>query len=165
MAAEHLLGLGHKQLAIVMPVEGPENLQNRLRGFRAACKNQVETVTILDTSMNKSGGYNVAKQVVETKATGVFAINDETAFGLYRGLEDLGKRIPEDYSVVGYDDVEMCEYVTPRLTTIAQPIEELGEAAAQLLMKRIKEPDKEAEDISLPVTLIERHSTRVLSSK
>ncbi|WP_207703573.1 ribose utilization transcriptional repressor RbsR [Candidatus Enterococcus ferrettii] len=165
LAAEHLLGLGHKQLAIVMPVEGPENLQNRLRGFRAACKNQVETVTILDTSMNKSGGYAVAKQVVETKATGVFAINDETAFGLYRGLEDLGKSIPEDYSVIGYDDVEMCEYVTPRLTTIAQPIEELGEAAAQLLMKRIKEPDKEAEDISLPVTLIERHSTRVLSGK
>ncbi len=160
LAAEHLIGLGHKQLAIVMPVDGAENLQNRLRGFKKACENQAVTITILDASMSKAGGQGAAAQLVETSATGVFAINDETAFGLYRGLADLGKQIPEDYSIVGYDNVEMCEYVAPRLTTIAQPIEDLGEAAAQLLMKRIKDPDKEAEAIQLPVKLMDRCSTR-----
>lgn len=160
LAAEHLIGLGHKQLAIVMPVDGAENLQNRLRGFKKACENQAVTITILDASMSKAGGQGAAAQLVETNATGVFAINDETAFGLYRGLADLGKQIPEDYSIVGYDNVEMCEYVAPRLTTIAQPIEDLGEAAAQLLMKRIKDPDKEAEAIQLPVKLMDRCSTR-----
>ncbi|EOH93192.1 ribose utilization transcriptional repressor RbsR [Enterococcus pallens] len=160
LAAEHLIGLGHKRLAIVMPVDGAENLQNRLRGFKKACENQAVTITILDASMSKAGGQEAAAQLVETNATGVFAINDETAFGLYRGLADLGKQIPEDYSIVGYDNVEMCEYVAPRLTTIAQPIEDLGEAAAQLLMKRIKDPDKEAEAIQLPVKLMDRCSTR-----
>lgn len=160
LAAEHLIGLGHKRLAIVMPVDGAENLQNRLRGFKKACENQAVTITILDASMSKAGGQGAAAQLVETNATGVFAINDETAFGLYRGLADLGKKIPEDYSIVGYDNVEMCEYVAPRLTTIAQPIEDLGEAAAQLLMERIKDSDKEAEAIQLPVKLIDRCSTR-----
>lgn len=165
LAAEHLIGLGHKRLAIVMPMNGAENLQNRLSGFKAACENQVDAITILNASMSKAGGREAAKQLVETNATGVFAINDETAFGLYRGLEDLGKKIPEDYSVVGYDNVEMCEYVTPRLTTIAQPIEDIGEAAAQLLMGRINDPDKEAEEIKLPVTLVKRCSTMKLKDK
>ena len=71
----------------------------------------------------------------KTESTGIFAINDEIAFGLYRGLAEAGKKIPEDYSIIGYDNVDMCEYVSPPLTTIAQPVFQLGQTTATLLLK------------------------------
>ena len=91
--------------------------------------------------------------------TAIFAINDELAFGLYLGLAESGKRIPQDYSVIGYDNVDMCEYITPQLTTIAQPIYELGQTTAELLLERIQQPEKDWEEKTLPVQLIERFST------
>ncbi len=83
----------------------------------------------------------------------MFALNDELAFGLYRGLEEAGKSIPEDYSIIGYDNIDMCEYIKPKLTTIAQPIFELGQTSAKLLLDRIQFPEKEWEEKRLPVRL------------
>ena len=94
--------------------------------------------------------------------TGIFAINDEIAFGLYRGLAEAGKKIPEDYSIIGYDNVDMCEYVSPPLTTIAQPVFQLGQTTATLLLERIHQPAKDWEEQTLPVQLIERFSTAPL---
>ena len=75
------------------------------------------------------------------------------------GLADLNKKIPQDYSVIGYDNIDMCEYVTPQLTTIAQPIYELGQTTARLLLERIEQPEKHWEEKTLPVQLIQRFST------
>ncbi|MGM0216305.1 ribose utilization transcriptional repressor RbsR [Enterococcus sp. AZ109] len=165
LAAQHLIDLGHKNLVMVMPIDGAEHLQNRLRGFKKACDGHPEvSITIIDAPMNKDGGYKAAQQIIQTKATGIFAINDETVFGLYRGMEDAGKGIPDDYSIVGYDNVEMCEYVTPRMTTIAQSIPAIGETTARILLERIKDPEKQPEEVILPVTLIERKSTAPLTN-
>lgn len=159
LAAEHLTSLGHKNMAIVMPIDSPEHLQNRLKGFKKVCQEKkIDSIIVVDAPMSNSGGYRAVKQIVTTEVTAIFAINDQTAFGIYRGLEELGKKVPEDYSVIGYDNVETCEYVRPKLTTVAQPIKEIGNATAKLLIQRIKNPNKVPVEEILPVTLISRAS-------
>jgi LacI family transcriptional regulator len=88
-----------------------------------------ENITILETSLSKEGG------------------------------KKIDKKIPEDYSIIGYDNVDMCEYVSPTLTTIAQPIYELGQQTAEMLLKRINEPTEEWHNKKLPVNIIKRFST------
>ncbi|MDT2760085.1 ribose utilization transcriptional repressor RbsR [Enterococcus xiangfangensis] len=155
MAAEHLKQFGHQRVAVVLPENATENIQTRLIGFQTVYPDAV----LIYAKMSKKGGRQAAKAVVETDVTAVFAINDELAFGLYLGFAELGKKIPQDYSVIGYDNVDMCEYVTPQLTTIAQPIYELGQTTAGLLLERVERPEKDWEEKTLPVQLIKRFST------
>ena len=81
------------------------------------------------------------------------------AIGLYRGLAERGVKVPDDISVVGFDGIDLDRYVTPQLTTVAQPIEELGEKASALLLSRISNPQAPTQQISLPVELVVRSST------
>lgn len=155
LAGEHLRQLGHKKAAIVLPKDATENIKTRLTGFQEVYPEAV----LVYAELSKAGGRQAAKEIVETDVTAIFAINDELAFGLYLGLADKGKKIPQDYSVIGYDNIDMCEYVTPQLTTIAQPIHELGQTTAKLLLERIEHPEKDWEEKSLPVQLLKRFST------
>ena len=156
LAAKHLKELGHKNVAVVMPVRATANIKNRLEGFRSIYQTNL---VVVDTELSKSGGREAVDRILMTDATAIFAINDEIAFGLYFGLGEKGKSIPDDYSIVGYDNVDMCEYVSPKLTTIAQPIVELGKVTAEILLERIETPDKERVEKTLPVKLIKRFST------
>ncbi|WP_165037932.1 substrate-binding domain-containing protein [Enterococcus sp. ZJ1622] len=165
LAGMHLLSLGHKEIALVYPENPPENVQERIEGFKSALdvyQISYDHLLLLPTHFSKQGGYDVVSGLLDSSATAVFSLNDELAFGLYRGLEEAGKRVPEDYSIIGYDNVDMCEYVKPKLTTIAQPIFELGQASAQLLLDRIHFPEKDWEEKLLPVRLEKRFSTAPL---
>ena len=155
IAGEHLQQLGHKKVAVVLPEDATENIKTRLTGFKEIYPDAVKVYG----ELSKIGGRQAAKAIVETEVTGIFAINDEIAFGLYLGLAELKKKIPQDYSVIGYDNIDMSEYVTPQLTTIAQPIYELGQTTAELLLERIEQPSKDWEEKTLPVQLIQRFST------
>lgn len=155
MAGEHLQQLGHEKVAIVLPEDATENISTRLAGFQEIYPDAVR----IHGELSKTGGRQAAKEIVKTDVTGIFAINDEIAFGLYLGLAELKKKIPQDYSVIGYDNIDMSEYVTPQLTTIAQPIYELGQTTAELLLERIEQPSKDWEEKTLPVQLIQRFST------
>lgn len=155
IAGEHLQQLGHKKVAVVLPEDATENIKTRLTGFKEIYPDAVQVYG----ELSKIGGRQAAKVIVETEVTGIFAINDEIAFGLYLGLAELKKKIPQDYSVIGYDNIDMSEYVTPQLTTIAQPIYELGQTTAELLLERIEQPSKDWEEKTLPVQLIQRFST------
>lgn len=160
LAAEHLSELGHKKVAIVAPQAATENIQKRVAGFRSIYG---EDVTLIAAELTKAGGRQAVPNLLKQEVTGVFAINDEIAFGLYFGLAEAGKKIPENYSIIGYDNVDMCEYITPKLTTIAQPIFELGEKTAELLLKRLANPDDRWQEITLPVKIIKRFSTAPLN--
>ncbi|MCH4165697.1 MAG: substrate-binding domain-containing protein, partial [Lentilactobacillus diolivorans] len=92
------------------------------------------------------------------KPTAIFAINDEIAIGLYRGIHEAGLTIPDDISIVGYDDIDLAEYITPKLTTVHQPAFEMGTTAAQLIIKRIENQSEPIQRVSLPVKLVERQS-------
>ncbi|WP_137597345.1 ribose utilization transcriptional repressor RbsR [Paucilactobacillus kaifaensis] len=165
LAAEHLLSLGHQQFAITMPSEPTANLLRRVAGFKQvlASKGLVfeQVVTIVYAPMTKAGGYEATREVLASGATAVFAINDEMAIGLYRGLRQQGILIPTDISVIGYDNIDLDEYVEPMLTTIQQPILEMGSMATRLLVNRIKEPLIAPQVVDLPVELIQRQSTGV----
>ncbi|MFC6182470.1 ribose utilization transcriptional repressor RbsR [Lactiplantibacillus daowaiensis] len=161
LAAMHLKQLGHQHVAILMPDQAASNIQQRLAGFRTVYASS--QFTLITTPLSKVGGRQAVPALLKTTATGVFAVNDEIAFGLYLGLAEAGKRVPQDYSVIGYDNVEMCEYVTPQLTTIAQPIFELGQVTAKILLSRIQTPDQPWDERRLPVKLIERNSTAHLN--
>lgn len=163
LAGTNLLTLGHQLIALVYPEDPPENVYRRIEGFKHALdfyQLPHKNLLLLPTHFSKEGGYQVVPQMLQSSATAIFALNDELAFGLYRGLEEHDKKIPEDYSIIGYDNVDMCEYVKPKLTTIAQPIFELGQSTARLLLERIQAPKKEWVEKLLPVRLEKRSSTR-----
>ncbi|WP_440971367.1 ribose utilization transcriptional repressor RbsR [Pediococcus pentosaceus] len=156
-AAQHLKDLGHQKIAIVMPTNAPENVCGRLAGVRSVYEEK--QIEIIDAQLSKIGGREAVAKILATDVTGIFAVNDEIALGIYLGLAEAGKQIPEDYSVIGYDNIDMCEYMVPKLTTIAQPIFELGQTTANMLLERIETPDKNWEEKTLPVHLVKRFST------
>lgn len=157
-AGQHLKKLGHQKVAVLMPSQASMNIQARLAGFQSIYPEAI----IIASELSKKDGQKAVKEILSRSLTGLFAMNDEIAFGLYLGLKEAGKKIPDDYSIIGYDNVEMSAFVTPALTTVAQPIFEIGQQAAELLLNRIQYPDKKWEEKVLPVELIIRSSTAPL---
>jgi len=156
LVANHLNQLNHQTVAVLFPKKLSPNILNRLNGFLEHYSGEVVK---FDTDLTKQSGKKRTKDILNSKATAIFSANDEIAFGVYSGLQENQKRIPEDYSIVGYDDVEMSSYVTPPLTTVSQPVFELGQKTANILIDRITHPNKSSDEIILPVKLIERLST------
>ncbi|CAM3269877.1 ribose utilization transcriptional repressor RbsR [Lactiplantibacillus plajomi] len=160
--AEFLLEQGHRDLAVVMPQQASLNIHKRWEGFETALQSVAGThIHQIFTSLDKEGGRAAAAKVVKLpNVSAVFAINDEVAMGLYRGLKDCGRQIPDDYSIVGFDDIEIDQYLRPTLTTVHQPTLTLGEQATEMVIARIKSPSKPLQTIKLPVELVVRESTR-----
>ncbi|MBI9009943.1 MAG: LacI family DNA-binding transcriptional regulator [Tenericutes bacterium] len=116
-----------------------------------------------------TGGYNATKELLEEVKEApdfIFALSDEIAYGVIRALEDSGLKVPEDVSVIGYDDVSFSKHFTPALTTIRQYKKEIGETAAKRLLALIDgtvKPEKQVELI--PVSLVIRDSTKKVNLK
>ncbi len=112
----------------------------------------------------EDGGYAAGRQLIARGGgiTAVFAANDLTAIGLLRALTEAGLRVPDDVSVVGFDGVHLAAYTSPKLTTVAQPIFDLGRTAAELLLNRLAAapaPGAEPQTLVLPTRLEIRSST------
>lgn len=168
LVAQHLIALGHQKFALLFPTQPTANIRARAAGFYAAVAAAGLTVdpaqSLVAGTLTKRGGYAATDAVLATKATAVFAANDEMAIGLYRGLNERGIRVPQDLSVVGFDDIDLAEYVAPKLTTVAQPIEEIGLRVAELLVRRINQPTTAPTKTILPVKLVVRDSTAPIAS-
>lgn len=141
LAATHLFDLGHRRLAFV---GGPESLRQHQERYEGACSAArargfepgAVVLEIVD-GIDIAAGIRAAKQILawSEQPTGVVCANDLLAFGMHRGLADAGLRIPEDISLVGYDDIDFAAgWVTP-LTTVRQPTSDLGRHAAELLFE------------------------------
>lgn len=163
LAAQHLAELGHHQIVMMLPEHRSGNLQHRLNGFIDGLLHHgvyfSEEQNLVYAPLTKKGGYDHTGDILTKKPTAVFCANDELAIGLYRGLHERGVRIPEEISVIGYDNIDLDEYVTPKLTTIEQPIMELGETSARLILNRIDDLEMPRQLVNVPVKLIERSST------
>ncbi|AJA79727.1 Ribose operon repressor [Levilactobacillus brevis] len=162
LAARHLLALGHQRIVVVMPEHPTQNLRIRLAGFKAQLVDQqipLADSAVITSPMTKLGGYQATAAVLAQHPTAVFAINDETALGLMRGLHEQGVRVPDDISVLGYDDIDLDEYVVPKLTTIHQPVVTMGQQATELLINRVQNQRQPAQMVDLPVVLKQREST------
>ena len=107
-------------------------------------------------------GYASAQKLLETgeRFTALFAFNDISAIGAVRAIRDAGLRVPEDISVIGFDDIQAAAYLTPRLTTVRQPLRQMGEMAAKQLLLRISNGNSRPRQlISLAPELVVREST------
>ena len=161
LATEHLIKLGHRRIACIT---GPSYLQgsiSRVEGYRQALS---QYGIPFDESLLVEGGYMMQNgeegvlKLADKQYTALFAFNDMMAYGAYKALRRQGKSVPDDVSVVGYDDIFFSEILEVPLTSVRQPLEELGSAAASLLME-IANGETENKVIQFEPQLIVRKST------
>ena len=165
-AAAYLARQGHQKIVVLHPKLPTININNRLKGFVDGLGEAGVTFDakqwIVPAELTKAGGYQATADVLSKKPTAVFAENDEMAIGLMRGLHEQGLSVPDDISVMGYDNIDLDEYVMPQLTTIEQPLHKIGETATKMLIKRLKNPSMDWQKVKLAVKLVERDSVKHL---
>ena len=166
MAAQYLLDLGHRRIAHLTGPRKHGNLSDRTRGFVRALQSAKRPVRplVLYGKFNFAGGTELARKVLAERRdiTAIFAANDVMAYGVVRAVLEQGLRIPEDLSLIGFDNVEFSSIIHPPLTTIHQPKYEMGQAAVEILLRLARSKDKQtAEHRLLGVELIKRQSCSV----
>ncbi|HEX3758698.1 MAG TPA: LacI family DNA-binding transcriptional regulator [Kofleriaceae bacterium] len=162
-AVRHLVAAGRRCLATVA---GPMDMSpgvDRLRGYVDATRAgdlEDAAVRVAYGDFTEEAGYREMKQLLERtpQIDGVFIASDLMGIGALRALHELGRRVPEDVAVVGFDDAPLASYADPPLTTIRQPVELLGQEMVRLLLHRLSDPDGEPESIILPTELVLRAS-------
>lgn len=176
-AAEHLLGLGHRDF-LVIGIEPPSSgaepdpasvTSRRLRGYRTAAADvgiaiQEEAVVLGPASMD--GGIAAFHRAWDRglRPTAVLAMSDAMAIGALRAARELGLRVPDDLSIVGFDDLDVAEYTDPPLTTVHQPNRQKGEEAVRLVLDGgRKQSSLEAAQHQFATHLVVRGSTAVMS--
>lgn len=163
-AMQHLLKLGHRKVAFIGGIKHSFSIQ-RLEGYRKALEHAGvefdENRVVLSETYNMAGGAKALEELLHRKVefTAVFAITDELALGAIRVLKDNGMHVPSDVSVIGFDNIELGSFSIPRLTTIGQPMVEMGQTAVALLHSLVTSKNRLPLSIALPFSFIEREST------
>ena len=162
-AVQHLIGLGHVRIGIIGGPEWMSTMRDRLKGaLRALRERDLERTSIVRLGDGwETGGFEMMLQVLGAPEppTAVFTCNDLTTIGALKAFQARGIRLPEEMSFVGFDDLPTAELLDPPLTVIAQPSRRLGAQAAELLLRRIAEPDAPLREVVLAPSLILRGST------
>ncbi|MBO4207094.1 LacI family DNA-binding transcriptional regulator [Micromonospora echinofusca] len=136
LAIDHLLGLGHRDIALLSGPRGSWTSREIRRAAAAAVRAGGGDLTVLGPNLpTETGGTALAEQVRRCGATAVLAYNDLMAIGLMEGLHDLGLRVPGDVSVVGIDDITLSRLTRPKLTTVATPTAAAGRTAVDMLLQ------------------------------
>lgn len=166
-ATEYLLSLGHRRIAALLgPPDFPAT-RARLEGYRTAL---VAAGLSLDDSLIRYGDWQAERAGAETehllalldRPTAIFAGSDNQALGVYRALNQHSLRVPRDMSVVGFDDLPYAALVTPALTTVRQPLLEMGRVATTMLLRLIAGKEVEHVRVELATPLIVRESCATL---
>ena len=163
MATQHLIDKGHTRIACITGPLDKTPARLRLEGFLVAMARAglpVPDGYQITGDFEFSGGFEAMQSLLAQKERpqAVFIGNDAMAVGAYQALYQAGLRIPDDIAVVGYDDIELAKYMTPPLTTIHQPKDELGELAIDVLIHRIAQPALQQQRLQLTPVLMERGS-------
>ena len=174
LAIDHLLGLGHREIAVLKGPEGNGDTDDRSQQFqkmfkRHGIKIRPENTVhlgVYPTCNEKTmaeNGYNATQKLLERKRTftALIAFNDASAIGAIRALSDAGLRVPEDVSVVGFDDIPQSLFTVPRLTTIRQPLSYMGELAANTLLEKISGNNGVPKMLKIQPELVVRETTGV----
>jgi LacI family transcriptional regulator len=164
VATEHLLSLGHRHIGAIGGAPGWYANDERMIGFRAAlaaARLLPDPDLILYSTWQIQSGEIAAEELLSRPEppTAIFAFNDNVAIGVINVARRLGLRVPEDLSVVGFDDTTQATIVTPALTTVRQPLAELGRMGVSLLMRLVEGQRLDALRIELATTLVVRDST------
>lgn len=170
MATKYMLDCGHRRIALVSGILHENGvMQKRLLGYQNALADYgvpVRESRILQGNVDYESGVTLAERIVRERmdVTGVVAAADIFAIGLMKGFYEAGVRVPEDISIIGFDDLEISAYLTPGLTTIRQQISLKGERAVELLVASMAEPGMKKVEEVLPVELVERRSVRQIKA-
>jgi DNA-binding LacI/PurR family transcriptional regulator len=161
LAAEHLLSLGHRKIGLIMEPLSIGSAHDIFRGFQKAAEGtDAELFVPEETGFGIEAGARLAGEMLARhEMTALFAANDELAVGVLQACRERGIRVPEDLSVVGFDNTILSRIVTPALTTVAQPIYELGRRTVHLLMDGIENEIQPKNREVLEPRLIVREST------
>jgi DNA-binding LacI/PurR family transcriptional regulator len=166
LAVDHLVGLGHRRIGYLRGPQAYTAAVPRIDGFHAACAaaglDPAETPVIRGEADFESG-YRGAGELLDSHraVTAIYCYNDLTAIGVLRCLRDVGRRVPEDISVVGLDDIAAASWTAPSLTTVAQQKAEMGRLAVEHVVAALQDPDHVHEPavVRLPTSLSVREST------
>jgi len=160
----YLFSLGHQRIAMIYGVGGHELAEDRLQPYRASL--QAAQIPFDEDLVQECGptirdGYQATKKLLElkTRPTAIITINDLLAMGALRAAADLKLHVPNDLSLVGYDNIPMADFMIPRLTTVTKDAYSLGTEAFKMLMTRIGNPDLPRQLIQHRPKLIIREST------
>lgn len=168
-ATKHLIKQGHKEILYLSGPLKNDISKERLQGYiRALEKNNlsVKEENIVEGKYRYEWAYNFIKNLEEIKCTAICCANDLMAIGAIQALREKNFNIPEDISIVGFDDIETAKLIDPSLTTIRQPAYEMGAKASEILISSLKNKDKESVGtIIFKPSLIIRNSTSDINNK
>jgi LacI family transcriptional regulator, galactose operon repressor len=170
-ATQHLINLGHKSIAMLTGPANTNSVLNRSKGYRRALRSAGIPVNsrliVQGQSWFHRSGYDGMKELINRNVpfTAVFAHNDRIAKGAISALNEAGLKVPRDVSIIGYDDLPEAEFSDPPLTTMKQPMLEVGRAAANLLIKLVEDPKATPQQILFTTELVSRSSCAVLKQQ
>lgn len=163
-ATEHLIGLGHRRIGFITGPLSEECHRDRLDGYRAALlRAGIEP----DPELVRNGDSLISGGLRQTPAllrlaeppTAIISGSDEQAYGVCKVAKEAGLAIPDDLSVIGFDDVELCQWVTPQLTTVRQPLEQMAREATRIVIELAKGGTRPNQRIELSTSVVVREST------
>src|SRR6202162_3021758 len=170
LALTHLHSLGHRRIAFIRGQAFSSDSDERWRNLVQVAKEigipvKQQLIVELDQDLSSPElGYPVMQRLLATRErfTALVSFNDMAAIGAIRALEDFGLRVPEDVSVIGFDDIKAAAFSNPRLTTIRQPMSNIGRIAAQCVLNQLKGLEPFRKQITVEPELVVRESTRAL---
>jgi len=163
-AMRHLLELGHRRIGAVTGPPGWVATEARREGYRTALARAgipFDPALEVASDFERAAGASAAAVLLSLPEppTAIFAFNDAIAVGTMRAAHELGVRVPEELSVIGFDDIAYATMVGPMLTTVRQPLGELGRTAVNLLLRLLERPSSEPRQIELSTRLVVRDTT------
>lgn len=167
-AVKHLIDLGHQRIACISGPAEFEVARERIEGWRRALTERglpADDGLVIESDFSSPGGHEAVRRLLRAhgsgpqRVTGIFASNDMMAIGALRAAAELDFKVPQQLSVVGFDDIELSSYVFPALTTVGCSIKQLGHEAGKVLIDRIDNPGAQLKDVLLTPRLIVREST------
>lgn len=162
-AVAHLIGLGHRRIGAIAGPAYHASALDRRDGYKQALLEAdlaIDSALIVEANWTQAGGYAAMARLLglDTPPTAVFVASDLMATGALRALDEAGRSLPDDMAIVGFDDLPLAAFTSPPLTSMRQPIYEIGAAAADVLVERIAAPDRAPQQVSFPAALVVRQS-------
>jgi DNA-binding LacI/PurR family transcriptional regulator len=167
-ATSYLIGLGHRRIAFITGLMEIESAVKRLAGYKAALAEHdipFSEELVVSGDFSFTGGYKASQELLclNTPPSAIFASNDFEALGAMESIRDKGLSIPDDISIIGFDDIRLASISFPKLSTVRQELSQMGKMAAQLLLEQIESPDLVPRRITMSTKLILRDSCAAIS--
>ncbi|MBE2272301.1 MAG: LacI family DNA-binding transcriptional regulator [Anaerolinea sp.] len=168
-AVKYLIKQGHQKIALVgsMPDSYP-SIRERRKGYLRALKNhRISDVYIEDSPLNREGGFDATCNLLQhsPEITAIFACNDEVAYGAILAARQLGRDVPDDLSVIGFDDIDLARQMSPALTTVRVDKRLMGTLAVQYLVARAENPGNSALTTLISTQIVVRDSVKALNAR